>query len=332
MLFELNTEKNGFAPLTGLSITRSIGGNEKNLENYLKAVIGDIIFPELLVFGNERSFQGEPDLFAVNGKGDQILFELKVDGHYDRGKVYQAMSYAQIFSTWRYEAMNAHFKKCFSGDIELIDAFEEHYGYTIDAADFNNRQKIIIISHSSSTETNAVTKYWKSIGIDIEEYFYRFYDASGKILVELSNELFFKQDSGSCWVNTCSRHFPNAVFDMVAHSKAAIYEERKGVIGKWMNKANIFLYHNGYGIVAAGKGTARIDDGDYSEYGVSERSIKMNQFISGVDHKQKKIVSWISVPRIKELLNRDFYFPNSIVTLGEKEAAILRKECEKTFQ
>lgn len=332
MLFELDAEKKCFAPLSGLSIAGSIGGNEKNLENYLKAVIGDILFPEYLVFGNERSFQGEADLFALNGRGDLIVFELKVDGHYDRGKVYQAMSYAQIFSTWRYEAMNAHFNKCFTDEGSLIDAFEDHFGYRIDLADFNKHQKIIVISHSSSTDTNAVAKYWKSIGVDIEEYFYRFYEFSGKIFFELSNELFFNQNTGNCWINTCRRHMPEAVFDMVANRKAATYEERKGIIGKWMNKANIFLYHNGYGIIAAGKGTATVFDGFNDLVKADERSIKLAQFISGVDLDKKQIRSSIPTSRIKELLNRDFYFPNSIVTIGKTEAEILREECQRIFK
>jgi hypothetical protein len=333
MLFEYNKDKKTFEPLSGMPISNSLGGSEKDLEKYLKSVIGDLIFPEYLVFGNERSFQGEADLFAVNGNGDLIIFELKVHGHYDRGKIYQAMSYAQIFSTWRYESMNNHFKKCFpSLSNNLLNEFEEHFGYPIDPADFNRHQRIIIISHSSSPDTMAVSIYWKSKGIDIEEFFYRFYDSNGKMLFELSNELFFNQDLGHCWINTCSRHLPDAVFDMVTNQKAATYEDRIGVIGAWMNRGNIFLYHNGYGIIASGKGTARIKD-EYNEtLDVNERYIRLSEFISGIEHETKQIRVSIQPWRIKELLGRNFYFPNSLVTLGKDESETLRMECEKVFQ
>jgi hypothetical protein len=333
MLFEYKKENRTFEPLSGMAISDSHGGSEKDLEDYLKSVIGDLIFPEYLVFGNERAFQGEADLFAVNGNGDLVLFELKVHGHYDRGKIYQAMSYAQIFSTWRYESMNGHFKKCFSDAVgDLLDEFEDHFGYRLDPADFNRHQRIIIISHSSSPDTMAVSGYWKSKGIDIEEYFYRFYEAEGKTLFELSNELFFNQNTGHCWINTCSRHIPDAVFDMVSNRKAAIYEERKGAIGNWMNRGHVFLYQNGYGIVASGTGTAAIKDEYNESLGANERSIRLSGFISGVDPVAKIIKSSIPPWKIKELLGRDFYFPNSLVTLGKDEAEKLRSECESVFR
>ena len=332
MLFELNSEKNCISPISGLPISASIGGNEKMLEHYLRSAIGDIVFPEYFVFGNERSFQEEADLFAVNGCGDLVVIELKVDGHYDRGKVYQAMSYAQRFSRWRYDEMNSHYQKCFARAGNLIDGFEEHFGYRIEHSDFNRHQKILIISHSSSPDTNAITRYWKSVGVEIEEYYYRFYDYAGKLFFELSNELFFNRGSGCCWINTCRTHIPDAVFDMVAHRKAAIYEERRGLIGKWMSKSHVFLYHNGYGIIAAGKGTASIFDGHNQSLQVNERSIKLSEFIHGVSVDTKQIRTSIPPRKIKELLNRDFYFPNSIVSISEKDATILRKECELLFK
>jgi len=333
MLFEYKKENKTFEPLSGMAISQSHGGSEKDLEDYLKSVIGDLVFPEYLVFGSQRAFQEEADLFAVNGNGDLVLFELKVHGHYDRGKVYQAMSYAQIFSTWRYDSMNRHFKKCFpNASNGLLDEFEDHFGHRLDQADFNRHQRVIIISHSSSPETMAVSGYWKSKGIDIEEYFYRFYNTDGKILFELSNELFFNQNTGHCWINTCSRHIPNAVFDMVKNQKASIYEERKGAIGNWMTRGHVFLYQNGHGIIASGIGTATINDEYNESLGANERSIRLISFISGVDPEFKKIISSIPPSEIKELLGRDFYFPNSVVTLGKEEAEKLRSKCETLFQ
>ena len=109
MLFELDEQVKRFKPVTGMTIVDSLGGSEKDLESYLKKTIGDLLFPEYLVFGNERRFQGEADLFAVNSDGD------------------------------------------------LIDAFEEHYGFRIDLTEFNKRQKTIIISHSSSEDMGRIS-------------------------------------------------------------------------------------------------------------------------------------------------------------------------------
>jgi hypothetical protein len=331
MLFEMDETLKGFKPVTGMSIVDSLGEREKDLENYLKKMIGDIIFPDYLVFGNERSFQSEADLFAVNKDGDLVVFELKSHGKYDTGKIYQALGYAQKFSYWRYGDLNAHYKKCYKEYKELIDAFEEHYGYKIDTNEFNKKQKVVIISHDSSENTNAVTSYWKRNGLEIEEYFYRFYKVTEKYYFELSNELFHSQDSGGCWINTCSKHFNNVFLEMIKHQKAAAYGDRIGIIGEWLKNLRIFLYHNGYGIIAAGKGTATIRDRYNDDIEIDERYITLREFISGVNTETCKINQSISPLKIKELLARDFYFPNTIVTLSKSESEKLYEECQKLF-
>lgn len=284
------------------------------------------------MFGNERSFQKEADLFAVNSSGDLIIFELKVEGLYDRGKIYQALNYAQHFSFWRYKEMNDHFKKCYPERTELIDAFEDHFGFPVDLTEFNKKQKIIVISHSSSEDTGRVSRYWKGLGVDIEEYFYRFYEVSGKRYFEISNELWFQQNSYNCWINTCRTYSPKAYFDMVKGRKAATYGDRRSIIGSWMNKSYIFLYHNGYGVIGVGRGTATIQEFYNKELQDEERSIKLSNFICDVDLSTGNITTWLTPGAIKELLQRDFYFPNSLVTLSELEAENLYKECKKNFK
>ncbi|MDT3778429.1 hypothetical protein PJI16_12745 [Nitrospira sp. MA-1] len=332
MLFEWEEEVKGFKPVTGMSIVDSLDGDEKDLENYLKGIIGDLLFPEYLVFGNERSFQKEADLFAVNSSGDLVIFELKVKGHYDRGKIYQALDYAQHFSFWRYKEMNDHSQKCYPERNELIDAFEDHFGFRVDPTEFNKKQKVIVISHSSSEDTGRVSSYWKGLGVDIEEYFYRFYEVSGKRYFELSNELWFQKNSYNCWINTNRKYNPKAYLDMVRGRKAATYGDRRSIIGSWMNKSYIFLYHNGFGVIGVGRGTATIQEFYNDELQEEERSIKLSNFICGVDLATADITTCLSPGAIKELLQRDFYFPNSLVTLSEFEAEKLFKECKNTFR
>jgi hypothetical protein len=334
MLLEINQELTETKFITPMAID-AIGENEKKLEGCISDLVGDVLFPELLVFGNERSFQKEPDIFAVNGKGDLVVFELKVSGQYDRTKTLQAMDYAQRYSHWRYAAINHHYKKCFGDENEFINSFEEHFGYPIDESDFNKKQKIIVISHSSSIDINNMANYWRERGIDIQEYFYRFYEIGEKIYFELSNELYTPIDNkGSCWINTNSKYGELCYLDMVKNQKVATYGSRGDLIGKWLNKATIFLYHNGYGIIAAGNGTSRIQETYYkegSEYEDDERNMHLKNFISGVNLETGAIEKYIPANRIKELLERDFYFPNTIVSLSDDEAKILYEECNNVF-
>jgi hypothetical protein len=321
-----------------MTISNAIEGNEKDLENFLKESIGDIIFPEYLIIGNERSLQKEADLFAIDSEGNLVVFELKVNGQYERSKVYQVLDYTQHFSFWRYDEINSHFKKCFSHGKELSDAFEEHFGFSIDKNEYNRKQKAIIISFSSSNEVHRIARYWKHRGIDIEEYFYRFYKlydsehCNPRVYFELSNELAFNQPGYSCWVNTCQTHFPEAFIDMVREKKAATYNGRMEVIGTWMSKGFVFLYHNGYGIIAAGKGTARLVELFNEKYDSDERAIFLSSFISGVNVEEQRIECSITPSRIKEILERDFFFTTSLVGLSEKEGKLLFEECQKIFK
>jgi hypothetical protein len=332
MLLEINHELTETKFIPPMAID-AFGKNEKKLETCITDLIGDVLFPEFLVFGNERSFQKEPDIFAVNGRGDLVVFELKVGGQYDRTKTLQAMDYAQRYSYWRYDSINLHFKKCFGEEKEFKESFEEHFGYKIEESDFNRKQRIIVISHSSSVDTYNVASYWRERGIDIQEYFYRFYQIGEKIYFELSNELYNPADNkGSCWINTNSKYGVECYMDMVKNQKVAAYGGRADLIGKWLSKATIFLYHNGKGIIAAGTGTSKITNTYYkeeSDYEDDERNMQLKNFISGVNLETKEIEKYIGASRIKELLKRDFWFPNTIVPLNDEEANILYNECKK---
>ena len=313
MIFKIDKQLRTIAPVP----YKSYQGKEKHLEDLVKSLIGCEIFPELLVFGNERSFQREADIFAVNERGDLVIIELKIEGHYDRGKVLQAMEYAQLFSRWQYVEMNAHFKKCYHSPKELNDVFEEHFGYCLDETRYNQNQRIIIISNSSDLNVVSAVEYWQRRNIDIKEYFYRMYEIpGGELLFELSAERSWGIEYQSCWVNTCVRHFPDAYLDMVLNRKASAYGGRADAIGEWMTKGFVFLFHNGYGIIGGGKGTRKIQTADRN--GEKEKMIFLDDFIHGVD-PTGSIKQWISSATLREITGRDFYFPNTLVGLSMDE-------------
>lgn len=109
------------------------------------------------------------------------------------------MDYAQIFSVWQYSDMNAHFKKCFKDNIDqnLLDKFEEHFGYRQDESIFNRSQKIVVISHSSALSISSASAYWKATGVDIEEYYYLFYEIGGRTFLSFQANSFFQNQKGT---------------------------------------------------------------------------------------------------------------------------------------
>ena len=102
MIFEFHDDLSKVLPLSYQNISDKFGEDEKKLEDIMKELIGSIIFPDVMVFGNQRAWQKEADIFAVGINGELIVIELKVKGQYDRSKVLQAMEYSQIFSKCAY--------------------------------------------------------------------------------------------------------------------------------------------------------------------------------------------------------------------------------------
>ncbi|OQX02787.1 MAG: hypothetical protein BWK80_57110, partial [Desulfobacteraceae bacterium IS3] len=289
------------------------------------------VFPEYFVFGNERSFQREADIFAVNGEGDLVVFELKVAGEYDRGKIYQALEYSQLFSRWEYSDMNAHYKKCYPNhSLALAEAFENHFGYRIDIGKYNRNQKIIVISNGSSLQTQTVSQYWKGKGIDIEEYYYRIYEIAETQYFELSTELYVQNTANHCWINTCEKYIKGAYLDMVKNQKASAYGDVAWVVNESMKSSFVFLYLNGYGIVGAGVGTATIRDNG-QEGDDRERYIVLKDFVHGVDIQSGRVERSILPFEIKKMLNRDFWFATTRVPLSDENAKTLFEKAKSVF-
>lgn len=103
---------------------------------------------------------------------------------------------------------------------------------------------------------------------------------------------------------------------MILNSKASAYGDRSEVIGEWMSNTNIFLYHNGWGIIAGGIGTKTIK---LQHNGINEEKyIKLRDFVHGVNITNGKIEKYISPSQIKDLLGQNFYFASTIVSLSKE--------------
>jgi hypothetical protein len=305
--------------------------NEKDLEGIISKMVGENIFQDFLVFGRERSFQKEADIYAVNEDGDVVIFELKVDGHYDRSKVLQVMDYAAIYSKWGYEDIDNFYKKDPKNSKDFIEVFKEKFSNDLDKSKFNRRQKMIIISSSSEKSISSAISYWQRQGIDIQEYFYRFYKVNDEFLFEITTDNFAIPDSQHCWINTNRTYEQEAYKDMITNEKASAYWDRSNAITDSMKNGYIFLYHNGCGVIAAGKGTNKIDVVPEGE-NIKEKSIKLKDFIHGCDaDNDHNIINFISPYELKKEFEQDFYFASTKVALDKEKAKKLYELCKKKF-
>ena len=75
MLFELKgkDEVNIVKKIT----LADLGWKEENLEYYVTHHMQELISEDLMPIFNERKFKEEPDILAVDKKGDLYIFELK---------------------------------------------------------------------------------------------------------------------------------------------------------------------------------------------------------------------------------------------------------------
>ena len=86
---------------------------EKELEDLLAQNLWDVLFegsPLMPIF-QERSWQPEADIYALDEHGDLVIFELK-RAHADGGAVHQALRYCEKAGRYSYEDLEKKLRDC----------------------------------------------------------------------------------------------------------------------------------------------------------------------------------------------------------------------------
>ena len=107
MLYKFHKEQEQIEKVSFHNI-KKVGGNEKDLENLLANHLQDFFSnPVLMPIFQERKWQEEPDLMALDENGTLYIFELKV-GFVSDKTVLQIIRYAQKFGVESYAKLD-HF-------------------------------------------------------------------------------------------------------------------------------------------------------------------------------------------------------------------------------
>lgn len=107
----------------------------------------------------ERQWQPEADIYALNEKGELIIFELKRESA-GEDAVTQALRYAQDAGQWSYATLQSKYRAY--REEEDADLLEEHkdtfeLDHKLDAKEINNKQRLVIIgSAADDSLINAV--------------------------------------------------------------------------------------------------------------------------------------------------------------------------------
>lgn len=259
---------------------------EKDLENLLAKSMLDVLFEdnELMPILQSRRQQEEGDIYALNEKGDLVIFELKRGGA-GADAVHQTLRYCEKAAHWNYDELQKMLAK-YKGE-SSIDLQKEHQNNfnlerPLEKSAFNTIQRLIVVGSAANEELIRNVKYWKSKGLLIDFIPYRVYAIKNGDNEEHYFEFFsipYDRHSNPADVkgvlfDTCRGYtLPNyndeCIWYMCENNRVAAFGDQSHVVRFLHKNYVVFLYHKGAGIVAAGRvvtNVVKVDKAEDAQY------------------------------------------------------------------
>ena len=259
MLYKLTKTDNKFDSIKPLPFSRI--PLEKELEDLLAQNLWDVLFEgnELMPIFQERSWQPEADIYALNEQGDLVIFELK-RAHADGGAVHQALRYCEKAGRYSYDHLEGKLRTYRRN--ETLDLQEEHQfvfnlEHPLDKSKFNTKQHLIIVGSAGDNELVRNVDYWKSKGLSLSFIPYRIYHIAGEYYFEFFS-LPYDIHSNPAYVkgvifDTNLSYNNESIWYMCERNRVAAFGGIKGIVHSLKKGDMVFLYHKGKGIIAAGE-------------------------------------------------------------------------------
>lgn len=285
-----------------------LGGLEKDLENLLADNLADLYTEEgqLMPIFQERSWQSEPDLCALDRNGNMFIFELK-RGIVPGDTTIQVMRYCQDYGQKNYFELCSLYK-VYTGDSDLAKAHANAFGLDspLPIEAFNRKQKLIVVGSSSDSALMDAVRYWQHSGIDIDYIPYRFYKVNNEVYFEFFAKPFDFHlnvaDTKGILFDTNKTYGPNDIWDMFENSKVSAYGGVKNCVTSFNKGDYVFYYHKGWGVVGAGK----IKSSKAKEIKSKDEMYMEVELLTPVV-KCENDLKCVSVAEVKELLDKNFY-------------------------
>jgi hypothetical protein len=299
---------------------------EKELEDLLAANLWDVLFErnELMPIFQERAWQAEADIYALNKQGDLVIFELKRE-HADHGAVHQILRYCEKASRFGYEELQSKLRQ-YKNDPKL-DLQEEHKNnfnleHHLDRATFNKRQHLWVVGSAGDDQLIQNVSYWKSQGISLEFIPYRVYKIGNDHYFEFFS-LPYDQHSNPSDIkgvifDTNRSWNEEAIWYMCENDRVAAFGDIKGVVHSFRKGDYVFLYHKGEGIVAVGEVKSEVKE--------DEDEDALYRDLRWLTPKPTKGKSFKAMPasEIKEVMDCNFWWAKTM-----KPPFLNKEESEK---
>ena len=302
---------------------------EKDLEELIAQNILDVLFEDagLMPIFQERQYQAEADIYALNEKGELTIFELK-RGAADEGAVHQALRYAQDAGHWSYAQLQAKYQQYSNSKSDLHLAHREAFNleHPLDAKEINNRQHLVVIGSGADESLISAVDYWRRQGISISFLPYRIYVLGEEHYFEFFALPYDKHknpaDAKGVLFDTNRSYNEESIWDMMENGRVAAFGDAKRFVGRIHPGDIVFFSHGGVGIVAAAKvknGPIRAPD--------SETLYRDVEFITQIPERDNEYKA-MPFRTVSEITGKSFYWASTIKVpyLSTAEAEHLAKE------
>ncbi|MDG9670634.1 hypothetical protein ONV78_23045 [Hahella sp. CR1] len=300
--------------------------NERDLQgilfNSLSRLLSD---DELTLIMQSRHWQEEPDMMAIDGEGNLVIFELKA-WEAQSINLLQVLRYGQIFGNLKYSDLDSLYKKFRATKLSLKDSHKASFGIEIDETCFNKKQTFVVITNGLDRKTREAIQYWRACGLDVRPWIYRVYRGEEReMLLEMT--AFRVSDNpnedlseGYYILNTNINNDKIDHDDMLTQGKVAAYfDPWKFKIEKFEKGDVVFLYQSGAGIVALGEADGNLQIAAYQnkvEYEGEEYFMMLNRF--------QRVFPPLSASEIKEITGTNHRFMGTMFGLDAESGKLIR--------
>ncbi|MBI5198202.1 MAG: hypothetical protein HZA19_06290, partial [Nitrospirae bacterium] len=174
MLLRIDTKSRMATRVTGERL-KAFGLDERGLQDIFFRSL-DRLLPdeELLLIAQSRHWQEEPDLLAIDERGQLYIFEIKVWESRSENLL-QALRYGQLFGAYDYAELDQLFRKLDETGRSLAEAHRAAFGIALPNTEFNRKQVFVILTNGLDFRTRQAVQYWRSSGLDVRPWVYRTY-------------------------------------------------------------------------------------------------------------------------------------------------------------
>jgi hypothetical protein len=336
MLYELKMENENYTKIepVGFNDFSDFGKTEKYLENLISENQFSTLFEDgsLMPIFQERQWQPEADIYALNSKGELLIFELKTSTAGENA-LHQILRYAQDANNWTYSTLETKFQHY----EKTTDSLKESHQKAFDLVEpllereFNQKQKLLIIGNAADDNLISAIDYWKSNGINIDFIPYRLYKLGNKVYFEMFSKPYDRHinpaKSKGVLFDTNMTYDSNALWEMFNNDMVAAYGDAKKVIYHLNKQDIVFLSHRGAGIVGAciidGEVIRKDDNTWYRKATYLTEKFPDSESL-------KAMPFW----KVKEILGKNFYWAKTIKVpyLSYIEAKTLLTELKEFFK